>query len=167
MLSREVLFMLKNNFITNTQKKNNPKFSGRFKLLLIIAIFYTGPPSIFSLIGFIFSPWAEFGTASFSMLVYLLCELCIFISLIRIFINKIPFLKIVSQCIWVISILLLSSSLIITRLSDYQSRGFDILAEGGFVLIDGHLFLSGILAVILACLIKEGAKMQTELDEIL
>ncbi|MGL6198012.1 MAG: hypothetical protein ACRC3H_03665 [Lachnospiraceae bacterium] len=163
--------MSENNFITSTQKSNKQNFSGRFKLLLMLAILLTSP-SILGLLGFtgeLLSSWTEFGTASFSMLVYLLCELCIFISLIRIFINKKPFLKIIAQCVWIISILLLVSSLIFTRLPDYKLRGFEIFSntDGSFVLIDGHFFLSGILAAILACLIKEGVKMQTELDEIL
>lgn len=157
--------MPNNNFITDTQKDNKPNFSRRFKFLLILAIFLTS----ISLIGlYSITDWTEFNdTATLQKALFMLCLCCVLVSLIRICADKSHLFRILTQGMQAVSIIFFAASFVFPRFSHYGPIHFQIFDNGIITLIDGYLFSIGILAVVLAGLIKEGVKMQTELDEIL
>lgn len=63
--------------------------------------------------------------------------------------------------------IIIGTSFTITHFPTYSSNGFVIMQFGSFVLIDGKMFVFGILFLVLGSLIKEGTEMQKEMDEIL
>lgn len=163
-----------NDFQTDIREREKIHFSSSLGTLLTVSIFLTG---LFSISGIYFigrgiyrQLWKSMGLTAFSwkVLIYI-CVLCCFVSLIKIAVDEKPFSGILSICVRAIGILIVAASVIFPRFSDYQSSGFEIFSipDKNFVLIDGTILLVGILFCILAALIKEGFRMQTEIDEIL
>ncbi len=161
-----------NTFKLDTQKIVKKNFLKNIRGIFSVAIFLTGMSSIAGLVfiirGLVEQIWKEIGVAAFvEKGFFYFSIICIFISLINILIDDKPFSRTLSYCIQIISILYLIGAVLFPRLSGYRSSGFEIFSSGDFVLIDGNILLFGSLLYILSVLIREGFKLQKELDEIL
>ena len=163
--------MGENDFSTNVNQ-GKKKFSKKLKFLLILAIFLTG---LLVTVGFaglyemlekeLWKSEDITGTA-YELITYLI-NFTIFISLLRIYASKQFFIHSLSNYFFVIGWIIIGTSFAITHFPTYSSNGFVIMQFGSFVLIDGKLFVFGILFLVLGSLIKEGIEMQKEMDEIL
>lgn len=159
-------------FKTDTSKTFKKYISTKIRVLIGISTFLLGILSILQICfltwGFHDYIWTDIGTTNFAW--HIIMALCIFFSfaaLVKIAIDKKPFSKTLSITVWAIGGVFLLASVIIPRLPDYQSSGFEILSKGSFVLIDGWILLPGLLLIILGSLIKAGWEIQKEIDEII
>lgn len=164
--------MTTNDFETNTTVKNSKPFSKRIRILLYLSIFMTGCLCIHNVFKIIIA--LKEGTLQSPNVIlfawrclFFLCTLCCFVSLIKISHSDNPFSKILVTCMKLIGFLIVLSSILFPRLSGYHPSDFLICSYGSFVLIDGGILSIGILIIIFGCLIHEGFRMQTDLDEIL
>lgn len=163
--------MEENDFSTDVNR-GKKKFSKKLKFLLILAIFLTG---ILVMVGFggLFvmlekELWKSDDITSivYEFITYLI-NLTIFISLIRIYVSKQFFIHSLSYYFLMIGWIMIGTSFAITHFPTYKTNGFVIMQFGSFVLIDGKMFVIGILFLVLGSLIKEGIEMQKEMDKIL
>ena len=81
--------------------------------------------------------------------------------------NRKPFSKLVFTCVKFNGTLFLLASILFPRLSGYHSSGFEILSTKDFVFCDGLYLMVGIIVFLWGCLIQEGFKVQSELDDVL
>lgn len=163
--------MSENDFRLNTEKREKKQLFTKKKVVMGVSIFLTGVLSwgefIFLTSGNTKRIWELQGTAlhAWNMLIFA-SVFCCFISLISIAASKWPFTKILIFCIEGIGYMWLCASVAIPRLGGYSSSGFEF-SRGNFVFVDLMILLPGILLIILGNLLREGFKMQEEVDEIL
>ena len=164
--------MEQNTFQLDTQTSNKKNFLDKVKGAVSCATLFSGLFSIAGIVSFIAGiadrAWQEMGVASFvKQGIFYISVLCIFISLLKILIDEQPFSNTLTWCIRIISVLYLAGSVVLPRLSGYRSSGFDLFSGKDFTLIDGSSLFLGLLLFVLSVLIREGFRMQTEIDEIL
>lgn len=164
--------MNENDFYTNVAVFEKKDFLKRIGWILGIAIFLTGVFSIGGISGVIWE--IQNGALRGDGRAFLAREILmsvtgiiIFVSLIKIVIDEKPFSKTLTWSIRIIGILFVAASIIIPRLSGFQSSGFDIFSYGKFILIDGALLFPGLLLTILGNILMAGFEMQKDMDEIL
>lgn len=160
------------NFKTDTQKTPKKEFLSKVSGVFICALFLTGICSLggicYIIRGIAEKVWQENGMADFAWRsMFYLVIISAFISLVKIAVDEKPFSRTLTYCVRAMAGIFLIASLLIPRLSGYQSSGFEIFSKGSFVLIDGGILLPGLLLLLLSCLIKEGFDMQREINEIL
>lgn len=164
--------MEKNDFNLNSQKREMQDFNGKIGTLVSCAIFLTGIFLVSRLwfLGRMMITGMD-GSMRFTAFAWQVLisasVLCCFISLVKIAVDRKPFSKVLTYCLWSVGGLFAAGAVIFPRLSDYQSSGFEIFSRGSFVLVDGMILLPGILLIIFGSLIKAGFEMQREIDEIL
>ncbi|MBQ9768144.1 MAG: DUF2975 domain-containing protein [Lachnospiraceae bacterium] len=164
--------MDENTFVLDTQKSYKKNFLGRVKNAVSCATLFSGLFSVFGIVSFIAGianrTWQDIGMASFvKQGILYVSVLCIFISLLKLLIDEQPFSGTLTWCIRIISVLYLAGSVVLPRLSGYRSSGFDLFSGKNFTLIDGSSLFLGLLLFVLSVLIREGFRMQTEIDEML
>lgn len=161
-----------NVFRADTATPRKKDFLKQIRIVLVVAIFLTGISALVGMIG-IFngireSLWNEIGMAFFAWKILLsVSTLIIFIGLLKIAVDKKPFSKTLTWSIRIIGFLFVFASFMIPRLSGYQTSGFELFSSGSFVLIDGVIFVPGLVMIILGSIIMAGFTMQKEMDEIL
>lgn len=167
--------MEKSDFQLDTHREEKRKISGRVKTLLGIAMFLTGFGALGEILG-VFAQisereWQEIGTVAFAWnVVFALCYIISLVGLIRIGLDLAEgnmFSRTLAGCVWIIGALVTAAAVIIPRLPDYQSSGYELFSHGRFVLIDGAILVPGLLLIILGTLIREGFRIQKEAEEIL
>ncbi len=167
--------MEKQDFQLDTHREEKPQPSGRTRVLLGTALFLTGFGALGGVIT-IFAQihekgWLEIGVVAFAWnVIFALCCVISLAGLVRIALDLGEgrvFSRTLAGCVWIIGSLVTAASVIIPRLPDYQSSGYEIFSRGSFVLIDGAILVPGLLLIILATLIREGFRMQKEAEEIL
>ncbi len=164
--------MKENDFYTNTEASGKKDFLKRIRGILVLAIVLTGFCSLVCAGGLIFEIQEASGGGGRMDIVAKVMLICaamiiLFVSLIKIAIDKNPFSRTLTLGIRIIGILFSAGAIVIPRLSGFQSSGFDIFSWGRFVFIDGAFFLPGLLMIILGRIIMAGFEMQKEMDEIL
>lgn len=161
-----------NDFETDTRVPSKRELLHRMNGVMICAIFLTGFCAIAGVIFFVKGipgkAWLDMGVTGFARrALFYLVDLCALVSLLKIAIDEKPFSKTLTACIRVIAGLYLAASAVLPRLPDYQVSGFTLFWTRDFTLIDGTNLLTGLLLLILSCLIQAGFAMQKEMDEIL
>ena len=161
-----------NNFKLDTQKSVKKNFLEKVKWPVSWAILFTGFVSIIGVVfiirGVAEQLWNELGAANFVQQgLFYLSVICIFISLVKILVDEKPFSRTLSYCMRIVSVLYFIGAVLFPRLPAYQSSGFDVFSAKDFVLLDGKVFLFGLLVYVFSVLVKEGFELQTEVDEIL
>lgn len=160
-------------FKLDTKKSVKKHFVEKVSGAYGCALFLTGITSVvgvvFTIRGLIDQLWKEVGMAEFVQReFYFLAIVCIFIALIKVLIDEMPFSRTLSCCMRMVSVLYLVGAVLFPRLPGYESSGFHILSlSSDFVLIDGAVLQVGLLLYIFSVLLEEGFKLQKELDEIL
>lgn len=164
--------MKENDFAVDTRPARKQSFAQKNEILIGLGIFLTLPYAAWG----IYNPFALLhgGPLSKTILPFAYAELyevvmlIVFTTMCRLLMNKRPFSKSLVNAMQWIGGLFTAAAVLIPRLPGYTSRGYDILAlSEDFILIDGQLFVAGMLFLILARLVKEGFEMQREMDEIL
>ncbi|MHB8128331.1 MAG: hypothetical protein ACYDEX_04995 [Mobilitalea sp.] len=151
-----------------SEKEKEIKFSLSFKWTLGISIFLTGILSsggVFFLTRVIIeNMWNTLGVNFLlrESLAYISVMIC-FVALINIAVIKKPFSRILVWCTSAIGILFVTASFIFPQIAGYKS-GFVILSNGKFTLIDGTIFMIGVLVVLFSKLIQFGFIYQNNSD---
>lgn len=161
-----------NDFETDTKVSPKREFLHRMNGVMICAIFLTGVCAIAGVLFFVKGipgkAWLDMGAIGFARRsLFYLVDLCALVSLLKIAIDEKPFSKTLTACIRIIAGLYIAASVLLPRLPGYQSSGFSLFWTRDFTLIDGANLLTGLLLLILSCLIQAGFAMQKEMDEIL
>ena len=163
--------MKENIFRTDSTQSEKKEFLKRIGAVFSLSIILTGIAGIagaVSLIGTAVDGVDQLCSAKAAwQILYTAVILLVFVSLIKIAIDEKPFSQTLTWTIRLIGIFFIAASVVIPRLSGYQSSGFEFFSSGSFVLIDLGVLLPGFLFVILANIIKAGFDMQREMDEIL
>ena len=164
-----------NDFAVDTQKEGRKRTPRRLKVLLGLSLVVTG----FAALGCLWSlpwmikarEWEEAGAVAFAgRILFVFTILISFAGLICIAKDLHAgrmFSGTLVRCVLLLGVIYTAASVWIPRLSGYHSSGYEILSSDAFVLIDGTILLPGLLLLVLGSLIREGARMQKEQEEIL
>lgn len=166
--------MTENVFIADTAKEQPKVFNKKVKLLLSFAIILNVIFCISTLAGLV--PYVTMKKEAvgytgacldvWQMIVFI-SALSLLISLIKIRVSGKVFEKVVIYCVRTVGILFVAASVVLTHLSGYQSSGAEIFSRGDSVFMDGMILFPGLVFLLFASLLNEGAKIQKEYDEIL
>ena len=158
-----------NDFAVDTQKEGRKRTPRRLKVLLGLSLVVTG----FAALGCLWSlpwmikarEWEEAGAVAFAGRILFVFTILICIAK-DLHAGKM-FSGTLARCVLLLGVIYTAASVWIPRLSGYHSSGYEILSSDAFVLIDGTILLPGLLLLVLGSLIREGARMQKEQEEIL
>ena len=151
-------------------EKDRPvRLSVGFKILLGTAIFLSGFLVSTYLQRMLSAPWSEiFGDSemlveySQKLLYCIILSLC-FLMLVSIAISKRPFNSVLYGFGIAASIAILAASFLFPRIDGYYTN-FEILAKGNHCVFDGNYFIPGLLALVMALLLRYGYKYQNNSD---
>ncbi len=150
------------------EKEKEIRFSLPFKCILAIAIGLTGILSLGGIIHLILGMRTEIWRTQsinnflYQCLFYISIILC-FVALVNIAVIKKPFSKILVWCFMAIGILFVLSSFTFTHIEGYRCN-FNLFAFGKFTLIDGTIFIIGVLGILFAKVIHYGFIYQRNTD---
>lgn len=164
-----------NDFAVDTQKEGRKRTPRRLKVLLGLSLVVTGVAALdclWSLPWMIKArEWEEAGAVAFAgRILFVFTILISFAGLICIAKDLNAgkmFSGTLARCVLLLGVIYTAASVWVPRLSGYHSSGYEILSSDAFVLIDGTILLPGLLLLVLGSLIREGARMQKEQEEIL
>jgi len=154
--------------LINMEKEQEIQFTLSFKLILAISIGLTGILSLGGIIFFITDIsnqiWIMDGMNDFlhRSLFFISVFLC-FIALVNIAVIKKPFSKILVWSTMAIGILFVMSSVIFPHIAGYNFS-IHILSTGKFTLIDGTIFIIGLLGILFSKVIQYGFMYQRNTD---
>ena len=151
-------------------EKDRPvRLSVGFKILLGTAIFLSGFLVSTYLQRMLSAPWSEiFGDSemlveySQKLLYCIILSLC-FLMLVSIAISKRPFNSVLYGFGIAASIVILVASFLFPRIDGYYTN-FRILSKGYRCVFDGNYFIPGLLALVMALLLRYGYKYQNNSD---
>lgn len=165
--------MKDNVFKMDTKPQGKKAFLDKISVVYIAAMFLTGFCAIFGVEflvrGIVSQIWKEIGVAEFAWKgFFYLNTILILVALIKVAIDQKPFSRTLTWILQIIGILFIVFSVIMPRLSGYQTSEVKIMwiKEIG-TLCDGMLLIPGLLFIILSRVIGIGFNMQKEMDEIL
>lgn len=145
------------------------RLSVGFKILLGTAIFLSGFLVSTYLQRMLSAPWSEiFGDSemlveySQKLLYCIILSLC-FLMLVSIAISKRPFNSVLYGFGVAVGIVILVASFLFPRIDGYYTN-FRILSKGYRCVFDGNYFIPGLLALVMALLLRYGYKYQNNSD---
>lgn len=151
------------------EKERPVRLSVGFKILLGTAIFLSGFLVSTYLQRMLSAPWPEiFGDSemlveySQKLLYCIILSLC-FLMLVSIAISKRPFNSVLYGFGVVVGIVILAASFLFPRIDGYYTN-FRILSKGYRCVFDGNYFIPGLLALVMALLLRYGYKYQNNSD---
>jgi predicted transporter len=154
--------------IADSEKENYSEHFARFRLLLNLSVGLTG---FIGIMGVIFLSLSIGGfkkiddvTMFLHNILFYVFIIFLFFALVSIKIEKKPFSENVSRIITVLGIIFILSAFILPQINGYKELGLVFLQMKNFTLMDGYLFLFGILFLLFAQLIKYGVLYQKEID---
>ena len=151
------------------EKEKEIRFTLSFKCILAISIGLTGLLSLvgigYLIYGTLTESWRTQGINNFlyQCLFYISIILC-FVALVNIAVIKKPFSKILVWCFMAIGILFVLSSFTFTHIEGYRCSYFTLFSFGKFTLIDGTIFIIGVLGILFAKVIHYGFIYQKNTD---
>ena len=151
-------------------EKNRPvRLSVGFKILLGTAIFLSGFLVSTYLQRMLSAPWSEiFGDSEMLVeysqkLLYCIILSLFFLMLVSIAISKRPFNSVLYGFGLAVGFVILAASFLFPRIDGYYTN-FRILSKGYHCVFDGNYFIPGLLALVMALLLRYGYKYQNNSD---
>lgn len=155
--------------IIGREKERPVRLSVGFKILLGTAIFLSGVLVWVYLQRMLSLPWPEIlGDSELLVkhsqrLLYCIILCLCFSMLVSIAISKRPFNSILYRFGIAAGIVILAASFLFPRIDGYYTN-FEILAKGKKCVFDGNYFVPGLLALVMALLLRYGYKYQKDSD---
>ena len=151
------------------EKDRSVRLSVGFKILLGTAIFLSGFLVSTYLQRMLSAPWSEiFGDSEMLVeysqkLLYCIILSLFFLMLVSIAISKRPFNSVLYGFGVAVGIVILVASFLFPRIDGYYTN-FRILSKGYRCVFDGNYFIPGLLALVMALLLRYGYKYQNNSD---
>ena len=152
------------------REKDRPvRLSVGFKILLGTAIFLSGFLVSTYLQRMLSAPWSEiFGDSEMLVeysqkLLYCIILSLFFLMLVSIAISKRPFNSVLYGFGVAVGFVILAASFLFPRIDGYYTN-FRILSKGNRCVFDGNYFIPGLLALVMALLLRYGYKYQNNSD---
>lgn len=148
-------------------------FSRGFKLLLGIALFFTGILTAFAFPMYLFygireKLWLDIGMNQMAtQILFYLTIMVLFVVLVKIAISRRPFSKTLVRGIRLIGIFYIVAAIVCPHLSEFQKPGFVVLFFRDNWYLEGNFILIGLLFIIFSGLLSYGFTYQRESDETL